>query len=116
MPLEEKNIIQGDNNMITFDIFLIGLLCVSTLTGLVTEALKSIFKELDAKYHTNITTGIVAAILSTAISIGYVIMCSMTFTAQIIVCIVALVFMSWLCAMVGYDKVIGQFKNVKGDK
>ena len=99
--------------MITFDVFLIGLMVISTLTGLVTEAIKKIMAEHNATYKSNTLAGIVAAILSAAIGSGYVILTGITFTAQIIVCIVALVFMSWLCSMVGYDKVIGQFKNMK---
>ena len=55
-------------------------------------------------------------ILSAAIGVGYVIVAGTGFTAQIVVCIIALVFMGWLCAMVGYDKVVGQFKNInKGE-
>jgi hypothetical protein len=36
-------------------------------------------------------------------------------TAQVIIMLIVLVLMSWLCAMVGYDKVIqslNQFKNI----
>ena len=98
--------------MISFDIFLIGLMVISTLTGLVTEALKKIFVENNITYRANTVAGIVSTVLSAAIGSGYVIMTDNTFTARIIVCIVALVFMSWLCAMVGYDKVIGTFKNI----
>lgn len=99
--------------MITFDVFLIGLMVISALTGLVTEAIKKILVEHNVTYKANTLAGIVSAILSAAIGSGYVILTDNHFTAQIIVCIVALVFMGWLCAMVGYDKVIGQFKNIK---
>ena len=102
--------------MISFDVFLIGLMVISTLTGLVTEAIKKILVELNVGYHSNLLAGIVSTILSGAIGVGYVILTDLNFTAQIIVCIIALVFMGWLCAMVGYDKVIGQFKNVKEDE
>ena len=99
--------------MITFDVFLIGLMVISTLTGLVTEAIKKILVEHNVTYKANSLAGLVSAILSAAVGAGYVIVTNNHFTAQIIVCIVALVFMSWLCSMVGYDKVIGQFKNMK---
>lgn len=102
--------------MITFDIFLIGLLVISTLTSLVTEAIKKILVELKIGYYPNLLVGITSAVLSGAIGAGYVIFTDLGFTAQVIICIIALVFMSWLCAMVGYDKVIGQFKNIKEDK
>lgn len=97
--------------MITIDIFLTGLMIVSVLTGLVTEAVKKIVSERNVEYRPNTIAGIVAAILSAAIGIGYVVLAGITFTAQIVVCIIALTFMGWLCAMVGYDKVIGVFKN-----
>ena len=97
--------------MITIDIFLVGLMVVSTFTGLVTEAIKKIVAERNVEYRPNTIAGVVAAVLSAAIGSGYVVMTNLAFTKQIVVCIVALMFMSWLCAMVGYDKVIGLFKN-----
>ena len=102
--------------MITFDIFLMGLMIVSTLTGLTTEAIKKIMSEHNFKYHANTLAAIVSVVLSVVASVCYIAMQGLTFTAPIAVCIVALTFMSWLCAMVGYDKVVGQFKNVKGDE
>jgi hypothetical protein len=97
--------------MISIDIFLIGLMIVSTLTGLVTEAVKKIFAERNAAYRPNTIAGIVSAILSAVVGVCYVLFTGIAFTSQIIVCIVALIFMGWLCAMVGYDKVVGMIKN-----
>lgn len=99
--------------MIDFEVFLIGLMVVSTLTGLVTEAIKKILTENNVAYRANTLAGIVSTVLSAAIGAGYAVMTSVPFSAQLVICIVALVFMSWLCAMVGYDKVIGQFKAIK---
>lgn len=99
--------------MITFEIFLIGLLAVSTLTSLVTEAIKKILNEKNVAYSANTLAGVVAAALSLLIGIGYVVIASVAFTAQVIVCIIALIFMGWLCAMVGYDKVIQVITSFK---
>lgn len=101
--------------MISMDTFLLGLMIVSTLTSLTTEALKKVFAESDKKVHSNTLAGIVAAVLSAVISIGYAVFTSTSITPQIIVCIIALVFMSWLCAMVGYDKVVSLFKSKTKD-
>lgn len=101
--------------MVNFEFFLLGLMVVSTLTGLVTEALKKILAEHNKAYHANTVAGIVSSVLSVAVGVGYAIFTSTSFTAQFVVCLVALVFMSWLCAMVGYDKVVGQFKKIKED-
>lgn len=100
--------------MIGLDTFLFGLLLTSTLTALVTEAIKIILVEHNVKYRANTLAGIVALFLSAGIGIGYVNITDIGFNTQIITCLVAQVFMSWLCAMVGYDKVIqaiSQFKT-----
>ena len=100
--------------MITLQTFLLGLLISSTFTSLATEAIKKILTENGKSYSANTLAGIVALVLSTALGVCYVLVNNSEFTIQIIICIVALVFMSWLCAMVGYDKVIqaiSQFKT-----
>lgn len=102
--------------MINFEVFLIGLMVVSTLTGLTTEAVKHILTALKVNYQANVLSGIVAVILSAAVGIAYVFVAGIGFAAQSIVSIIALAFMSWLSAMIGYDKVvqvIDQFKNIK---
>lgn len=102
---------------ISLQTFFLGLMITSTLSGLVTEAIKKILTEQNKSYHANTLAGIVAAILSIAISIGYILVTNIGFTTQTIIYTIALVFMSWLCAMVGYDKVaqtLAQIKNKKG--
>ena len=102
--------------MVTLEVFLIGLMIVSTFTGLVTEAVKKILKEFNVKYRANTLAGIVSAVLSIALGVGYVVISGIGFGSQTIVCIVAQVFLSWLCAMVGYDKVIEVItKTTKGE-
>lgn len=105
--------------MISLEIFAFGLLITSTLTGLVTEAVKIIMTEHNKTYRANTLAGMIAAVLSAAMGVGYILVKGVGFTAPIIVCILAQIFMSWLCAMVGYDKVvqaISQFKTSgKGD-
>ncbi len=48
----------------TLEIFLTGLLLVSILTGLVTEAIKRICEEQNKKYYSNTIAGIVAVVLA----------------------------------------------------
>lgn len=104
--------------MITLDIFLLGLLLISTLTGLVTEACKIILMEHNVTYHANTLAGLVAFFLSSSIGVGYIAWTSVGFMTHSIISLIALIVMSWLCAMVGYDKVIqaiSQFKTHKGE-
>lgn len=102
--------------MINFDIFLTGLMVISVLTSLVTEAVKKILADLNVKWHANILAGIVSVVLSILIGVGYVVITSTAFTAPIVTCILALAGLSWVCAMIGYDKVVEVLKkmNTKG--
>lgn len=81
-----------------------------------TEAIKKILNGKNKTYCSNTLAGIVAAVLSVAIGIGYIVIAGVGFSAVSIVSIIALAFASWLCSMVGYDKVlqvITQFKTIK---
>ena len=104
--------------MISLHVFMLGVLITSTLTGLATEAVKKLLAEHSKNYYANTLAGIVSVILSVAIGIGYMMLSSISFTSQTIVYLIALVFISWLCAMVGYDKVIqaiSQFKTASAE-
>ena len=104
--------------MISLHVFMLGVLITSTLTSLATEAVKKLLAEHSKNYYANTLAGILSVILSVAIGIGYMMLSSISFTSQTIVYLIALVFISWLCAMVGYDKVIqtiSQFKTASAE-
>lgn len=98
----------------TLQTFLLGLLIVSTLTALLTEALKKVFQERDITYYPNALAGYSAVGLSVAVGVAYIILTDLRLNAEMAVYLIALIFLSWLSAMVGYDKVvqaISQFKK-----
>lgn len=100
----------------TLHVFLIMLLACSILTTLTVEAIKKMFTDGEAK-KANIIAAIVAVVLAIVIGIGYAIIFAVTINATYVVFIIALCFLSWLCAMVGYDKVvqaITQITEAKG--
>lgn len=102
--------------MISIETFLMGLMVVSVLTSLATEAIKKVFVENGVNCRSNTVAGVISAVLSIGIGVSHVIVNCLDFNAQTITCIIALCFMSWLCAMLGYDKVIqaiGQFNTTK---
>lgn len=96
----------------TWKVFLMLLLVVSTLTSLVVEALKKFIGE-DKKYSSNLLAGIVAIVLGVAVGVCYCIFFEIAFSSQIIIYIGALVLFSWLCSMLGYDKVIQSITQLK---
>ena len=97
----------------TLQTFLLGLLISSSLTSLATEGIKKILTEKKKNYYANTLAGVVSLVISAAIGVCYVLVNNLSFTAPVIITIVALIFMSWLCAMVGYDKVIQAISQFK---
>lgn len=96
----------------SMQVFLMLLLAVSILTSLTVEALK---KFIGDKFHysSNVLAGITAVVLSTIVGIFYCVMANVAFNSHIVIILIALVFLSWLCAMVGYDKVIQAIAQIK---
>lgn len=93
--------------------FLISALAlISVLTSLTVEALKKLLGDKIKSY--NLLAAIVAVVLTIAVSVGYLIYTGTAFTAQIGVIIVALIFLSFLAATVGYDKVMQMLKQIIG--
>lgn len=90
----------------TLQVFLLALLIVSVFTGLFTEGIKKRLQEKNKTYHANALAGYVSVGLSVLAGIAYVIMTESVFNAKMAVYLIALVLLSWLCAMVGYDKVV----------
>ena len=95
------------------NIMVIGLVAVAIFTSLTAEAIKKILDELKIKYSANILAAVVAVVLTVAASIGYIIYASITVTPQVVVCVIAMVFLAFLCATVGYDKVIQAIEQLK---
>lgn len=88
------------------------LALISVLTSLTVEALKKLLGDKIRSY--NLLAAIVSIVLTILISIGYLIYTGTAFTAQIGVIMVALVFLSFLAATVGYDKVVQMLKQIIG--
>ena len=89
---------------------------VSALVTLTTQGLKKILDEMGKTYKSNLLAGIVAIVLSAACVIGYVLYNGIAFSVQIVIMLIAFSFLSWLCAMTSYDKVIQLLKQFVGDK
>lgn len=93
--------------------FTTALLFVSIATSLTVEGLKKLFDEKGVKYSSNLMAVIISIVLAIAVSAGYMIMNDVTLTAKIGVEVVGLMYMSFLTATVGYDKVVQMFSQLK---
>ena len=89
------------------DMFAFALLVVSTLTGLVVQAIKAMLAENHiVMKKPNTVAGIVAIVLAALLGVGWVLYTGAAWSVRLVLLLVALGFLSWLCAMLGYDKVM----------
>ena len=95
-------------------VMLSALAIVSALTTLTVQGIKKMLDEQGKTYKSNLLAGIVSIVLSVACVIGYVLYFGQPFTVQTGVLTVAFAFLSWLCAMVGYDKVKMLIEQLRG--
>lgn len=95
--------------------FLISVLAlIAALTSLTVEGLKKILDEKGMTYSSNLLAVIVSAVLTIAMCVGYVLYSGNPFTIQTVIIMIALVFLSFLSATVGYDKVRQLLEQFKG--
>lgn len=85
------------------------LMVCSVLTGLIVEAIK---KMGDIK-KPNVTACIVSIIVGAIVPFGYILYNNIALDANAVMYIVSLIILSWLCAMLGYDKVIQTLTQIK---
>jgi Na+/proline symporter len=97
----------------TLEVLLFGASIVAALTTLTTEGIKKILKELQIKYAANVLSGAVAVVWAVLIGIAYVILTDAAFNEKMAVYLIALILLSWLVAMNGYDKVIQTITQIK---
>lgn len=95
-----------------FEVFLFLLLITSVMTSLFVEGIKKMLGD-KYKFSSNVLAGIVAIVVGIVVGVFYIILAEITFNAQMVVYFITLVALSWLCAMVGYDKVVQAITQLK---
>ena len=91
--------------LVTLAFFLIALGVSSTFTSLAVQALKKAFGKNWEKMPTNIVATVVSLIIAVGLSFGYAILKDIVIDKYFIVWLVAYTGCTWLCAMLGYDKI-----------
>ena len=88
---------------------------LSVLTTLTVEGIKKILNSKGVKYNADVLAAITAVVLTVLAAIGYVIYNNIPLNAQVIITIVAMAFLSFLGATVGYDKLWASIIKKSGD-
>lgn len=84
------------------------LMVCSILTGLIVEAIKKMF----VVSMPNILAAVVSVIVGSFISIGYIMYNSIAIDINAVLYIVSTIVLSWLSAMLGYDKVMQTLSQI----
>ncbi len=85
------------------------LLLCSILTALIVEAIKQLV-HLDKP---NIAAAIVSVIVGIAVPLGYAIINRIPIDTTVVLYIISIVVLSWLCAMLGFDKVMQTLSQLR---
>lgn len=94
------------------------LLLVSVITNLTVEGIKKLLDGTKVNYSSNVLAAILSVVIACVVCIIYLIMNDVVFTLKIGVEIAILMYLGFLVATVGYDKVmqmIKQLQSVKGE-
>ena len=86
------------------------LLLCSVITGLVTEALKKMMEITKP----NVTAAIVSLVTGLFVSVSWIFVQHIVVNATTILFCVSLIVLSWLCSMLGYDKVVQTLAQLFG--
>lgn len=87
------------------------LLAISVVTSLTVEGIKKIFDACKKNCPSNLVAIIVSVLITVIASVIYVVVKNIPFSFLLVVEIVALVFLSFLVATLGYDKVMQMLKQ-----
>lgn len=100
----------------TIELFLILLSALSIVTSLFTEAVKKALNDLSVKYAANIVVLFVAVIVGGAGTAIFYLWNGFAFNTLNVICIFLMVCANWLCAMLGYDKVMQAIAQMKAKR
>jgi hypothetical protein len=92
------------------------LLIVSVLTNLTVEGIKKLLDGTKVKYSSNVLAAILSVIIACAVCVIYIVMTDTVFTLKIGVEIAVLMYLGFLVATVGYDKVMQMIQQIKVTK
>lgn len=81
------------------------LALISGLTTLTVEAIKKLLNDKQVRYSSNLLAAIVAVILTLCVSVAYILYFAVPLSVQVIISVIALIYLSFLCATIGFDKI-----------
>lgn len=97
----------------SLEFLVIALFAISILTNLTVNGIKKIADKKAANYSANVLAAVTSVVISVVVSVGYLVWTETAFNARIAVELIALMYLSFLVATNGYDKVIQTIRQIK---
>jgi hypothetical protein len=94
------------------NLYLLLLVC-AVFTSLITQGIKVLLDDQKVEYSSNVIAAVVSVVLAVAIPIGLTLYSGGCFSLQLVIQIIVLAVLSWLCAMLGYDKVLQALAQIR---
>lgn len=98
----------------SWEVIVFGIAIVSGFTGLVTQGIKKILKDLNKTFPKNILVSIVSIILTILLSVFYAIVFHADVTASYIAWTLFVMIGGWLGSMFGFDKIKQTWQQAHG--
>lgn len=98
--------------MITMDNIITALLIISVGTNLSVEALKRVLNDYKVVYSSNCLAFMCSTFISTILVAVYLSCNGIAFTLNLFIVYIALIWLGFLVAVLGYDKVIQAIRQV----
>ena len=89
------------------------LLLISVATNLALEGIKKLVKSSEKERPYNILAVLLSAVITVFTGVAYVILNDVPVTGDLIVTGIVMIFLSFLVATVGYDKVVQTISQLK---
>lgn len=94
-------------------LFITMLTIASTLTGLLTEAVKKAYQNAHKDYSSNVIALVNAVVVGCGgTAIAYMLL-GIEWTVNNVICLVLMGVAVWIASMIGYDKVIQLLKQIE---
>lgn len=97
----------------SYEFLFTALFAVSVLTTLTVQGIKTLLNKEDKNYSSNVLAVVVSTVLSVAVSVCYIVYANVAVTVQVVIEIVVLVYLSFLVATNGYDKVVQAIDQIR---
>ena len=97
-----------------WEVIVFGIALVSGFSGLITQGIKKILKDLGKTFPKNILVSIVAIVLTVLLSVFYAIVFNADVTASYIAWTAFVMVGGWLGSMFGFDKIKQTWQQAHG--